>query len=116
MAQVAQGEPARSIPRVVVVAALIATAIKLALAARTYGTNDVRTFWFFLQEYRGSGARVLYEKDGDFNHPPFILHLLTAIRWVWAATGIEPWFLIRLPSILADLGSVWLVAKLFESR
>jgi len=116
MAQVAQGEPARSIPRVVVVAALIATAIKLALAARTYGTNDVRTFWFFLQEYRGSGARVLYEKDGNFNHPPFILHLLTAIRWVWAATGIEPWFLIRLPSILADLGSVWLVAKLFESR
>jgi len=116
MAQVGYPEPARSIPRLVVVAALVATAIKLTLAARTYGTNDVRTFWFFLQEYRGSGARVLYEKDGDFNHPPFILHLLTAIRWLWATTGIDPWFLIRLPSILADLGSVWLVAKLFESR
>ncbi len=110
------GDAGRRIPSIVLVAAIVATAIKLVLAARTIGTNDIRTFWFFLQEYRGSGAKVLYEKDPDFNHPPFILHWLIALRWLWLATGFRPWFLIRLPSILADLGSVWLAARLLGPR
>src|SRR5262249_15968953 len=70
--------------------------------------------WFFLQEYRGSGAKLLYEKDSEFNHPPFILHWLSAIRWLWLATGFRPWFLVRLPLILADLGSLFLVARLLR--
>lgn len=120
MAQ-AEAHPAGSesnprLPRAVLAVAVAAAAIKLVLASRTYGTNDVRTFWYFLQEYRGSGAKVLYQMDEDFNHPPFILHWLTVLRWIWLATGLRPWFLIRLPSILADLGSVWLVARLVSPR
>jgi hypothetical protein len=100
------------IPAYVLAAVVVATAVKLALAARTYGTNDIRAFWFFLQEYRGSGAKLLYERDSEFNHPPFILHWLSGIRWLWIATGLRPWFLIRMPSILADVGSLFLVARL----
>jgi hypothetical protein len=109
-------QASRRIPSFVLVAAIVAAAIKLCLAATTIGTNDVQTFWYFLQEYRGSGAKVLYERDADFNHPPFILHWLTGLRWLWLVTGLRPWFLIRLPSILADLGSVWLVARLLGPR
>jgi hypothetical protein len=106
----------RGIPSVVLLAVIAATAIKLVLAARTVGTNDIRAFWFFLQEYRGSGAKVLYERDAEFNHPPFILLWLTGLRWLWLVTGLRPWFLIRLPSILADVGSVWLVARLLGPK
>jgi hypothetical protein len=111
-AQLARPEVRGRIPVFVLAALLVATAVKLVLAARTFGTNDISAFWFFLQEYRGSGAKLLYEKDSEFNHPPFILHWLSAMRWLWHATGLRPWFLIRLPSILADVGSFFLVARL----
>ncbi|HZO09172.1 MAG TPA: hypothetical protein VFC77_07330, partial [Myxococcota bacterium] len=68
------------IPRAVLATALAALALKLFLAATTIGTNDVRAFWYFLQEYRGSGAILLYEKDSEFNHPPFVIHWLQALR------------------------------------
>ncbi len=116
MAQLAHSKAGSRVPRGVLLAALVAMAIKVALAWRTRGTNDIPAFWVFLQEYRGSGARVLYEQDPTFNHPPFVLYLLSAIGWLRTVTGLSPWFLVRLPSILADLGSVWLVAKLLGPR
>jgi len=112
MADAGRGASSSRIPVVALAALLLATAAKLLLATRTYGTNDVRAFWYFLQEYRGSGAELLYRKEAEFNHPPFVLHWLGALRWLGIATGLQPWVLVRLPSILADIGSFWLVARL----
>ncbi|HKC23751.1 MAG TPA: hypothetical protein VKF32_03365, partial [Thermoanaerobaculia bacterium] len=90
----------------VLVTALLALAVKLVLASTTHGTNDIRAFWYFLQEYRGSGARLLYEKESEFNHPPFVIRWLLGLRWLEQTTGWPPWFWVRVPSILADFGSV----------
>jgi hypothetical protein len=90
--------------------------VKLFLAWSTIGTNDVRAFWYFLQEYRGSGAVLLYELDSEFNHPPFVIHWLQALRELHLATGMPPWFCVRLPAILADFGSVLLLAALLGPR
>jgi hypothetical protein len=75
------------LPRAVLVAALAALAVKLVLATTTQGTNDIRAFWYFLQEYRGSGAKLLYEKESEFNHPPFVIRWLTALRGLHQTTG-----------------------------
>lgn len=104
------------IPRLVLGTAIAALALKLYLAWTTIGTNDVPAFWFFLQEYRGSGAILLYEKDREFNHPPFVIHWLMGLRWIHLYTGVSPWFCLRLPPILADFGSVLLVARLLGAR
>jgi hypothetical protein len=104
------------IPRAVLATALAALALKLFLAATTIGTNDVRAFWYFLQEYRGSGAILLYEKDSEFNHPPFVIHWLQALRWIHLTTGLPPWFCVRFPAILADFGTVMVLARLFAPR
>jgi len=99
------------IPRAVLATALAALALKLFLAATTIGTNDVRAFWYFLQEYRGSGAILLYEKDSEFNHPPFVIHWLQALRWIHLTTGLPPWFCVRFPAILADFGTVMVLME-----
>ena len=100
------------IPRLALVLALVALAAKLCLAATTSGTSDVRAFQFFLKAYLGSGAAVLYDKDPNFNHPPLVLHLLEAVRWLANATGLSFSFCLRLPGILADLGSFLLLARI----
>lgn len=104
------------IPRAVLWTALLALAFKLYLASTTIGTNDVRAFWYFLQQYRGSGAILLYEKESEFNHPPFVIRWLFALRWIHQTTGLPPWVCLRIPAILADFGSVLLVARLLGPR
>lgn len=99
-------------PRWAVILAVAALLLKLGLAATTRGTNDVEAFSSFLREYRGSGAIQLYELDPEFNHPPFMLHVLMGLRWLVHATGIPFPFWLRLPAILADLGSFLVVARL----
>ncbi|HEV8113982.1 MAG TPA: glycosyltransferase family 87 protein [Planctomycetota bacterium] len=116
MSQVLREKEGFGLPRAVLVAALAALAVKLVLATTTQGTNDIRAFWYFLQEYRGSGAKLLYEKESEFNHPPFVIRWLTALRWLHQTTGWAPWFWVRLPAILADFGSVWIVARLVRAR
>ena len=101
-----------ALPRVVWVFALAALALKLHLAATTHGTNDVDAFVLFLRQYLGSGARTLYELESEFNHPPFILRFLLGLRWIVNLTGLPFGFWLRLPSILADVASLFLLARL----
>ncbi|HEX2971265.1 MAG TPA: glycosyltransferase 87 family protein [Tepidisphaeraceae bacterium] len=92
--------------------ALVATAGKLWLALRTYGSNDVLYWERFLQGYRDLGGVELYRQHWLFNHPPFMIHVLRAMGWLTSVTGIWFPFWLRLPAILADLGSLLLVYKL----
>lgn len=104
------------IPRYLLATAIGALALKLYLAWTTIGTNDVLAYWYFLQEYRGSGAILLYRRDSEFNHPPFVIQWLMGLRWMHLTTGAPPWFCLRLPPILADFGSFLLVARLLGPR
>jgi hypothetical protein len=100
------------LPCAALVLGVAAVALKLVLSATTHGTNDVATFLRFLREYRGSGAVLLYEKEFYFTHPPFVIRFLEGVGWLAKTTGLSWPFCLRLPAILADLGSVFLLGRI----
>jgi hypothetical protein len=96
-------------------AALVATAAKLYCALRTYGSEDVLTFFRYGQIIDLAGMeRVLTLRT--FNHTPlaaeYSTNLVTLLR------GNETWFpfFLKLPGILCYLGTVialiWLNRRL----
>lgn len=98
--------------RSVVIALLVATVIKIAFAWFTSGTNDVVTWLAFTNNARLCGECVysLPGPYGDpFNHPPFIIHFL---RLLSLSAGESFPFWLRLPAILADVGSVFLLVRI----
>jgi hypothetical protein len=104
------------LPVAIFCAALLAFGLKLLLALRTTGTNDIRSFMYFLLEYDAWGIRRTYAEEPEFNHPPFILHWLGALRWLYHHVGLKPGFWIRIPSILADFGSACLLGRILADR
>lgn len=104
------------LPVVIFCAAILALALKALLALRTTGTNDIRSFMYFLLEYESWGIRRTYAEEPEFNHPPFILHWLGALRWLYLHVGLKPGFWIRIPSILADFGSACLLGRFLAGR
>jgi len=98
--------------RPLLIALGITTLVKFLLAAVTIGTNDVATWRSFAHNAMMCG-RCAYQFAGPygdpFNHPPFIIHFLKLLGMSSAA-----WFpfLIRLPAILADIGTVLVVTRL----
>lgn len=97
--------------RSLLIALGIATLVKLVLATVTLGTNDVATWRGFADNAMlcGACAYQLPGRLGDpFNHPPFIIHCLKLLGMTAA------WFpfWLRLPGILADIGTVLLVTRL----
>jgi hypothetical protein len=100
--------------RSVLIALGIATLVKLVLAWFTIGTNDVETWRAFAYNARLC-RECVYQLAGPygdpFNHPPFIIHFL---RLISGAQETFP-FWLRLPAILADAGSVFLIARMLSS-
>jgi len=97
--------------RSLLIALGIATLVKLVFATVTLGTNDVATWRGFADNAMlcGACAYQLPGRLGDpFNHPPFIIHCL---KLIGTSTAWFP-FLLRLPGILADIGTVLLVTRL----
>src|SRR5215212_726857 len=98
--------------RPLIIALGIATLVKLGLAVATVGTNDVVTWRAFADNAMLCGGCVynLPGPYGDpFNHPPFIIHFL---KLIGASSAV--WFplWLRLPAVLADVGTVLLATKL----
>jgi hypothetical protein len=100
----------------VATAALVALAGKLVLALRTYGTNDVYYWQFFLDTYRQYGGAGLYEHVAIFNHPPCVVGLLAVLDALshHFAGGFPFW--LRLPATLADLASLLIVWNLLRQE
>ena len=96
----------------VALAALIALAAKLWLAAHTSGTVDILSWQHFLAEIDASGGAGVYDREVLFNHPPFMIHLLRALGALQSWSGAPFAFWLRLPGILADVGTVALVWRL----
>lgn len=99
----------------IVSAAAFAFILKFLLALRTWGTNDVYAWERFARWSALFGSR-LYAIDPAFNHPPSMIHALSAMTWLAKTTGIFFPFWLRLPAIVADAGSLWVVSRIFASR
>ena len=99
--------------RPVVIAVVLATTVKLLIAWFTIGTSDITTWRVFANNAALCGHCVyaLPGPYGDpFNHPPFLVLFLKLI----AGTALFP-FWLRLPSILADIGTVFFVSRLLPN-
>lgn len=97
-------------------AALLATVMKIFLAATTTGTNDVINFANFAEGVREYGPIELYgERMGfaQYNHPPLTGWMLLAINWL-TDLGLPFELLIRLPATLADVGTALLIFELLR--
>ena len=98
-----------------IAAAALAFIFKICLALATYGTNDVYAWERFARWSFLFGSR-LYTIDAAFNHPPSMIHVLTAMMWLAKTTGIAFPFWLRLPAIVADTASLWIVSRIFADR
>jgi hypothetical protein len=95
--------------------AAIALGCKLWLALRTYGTNDVYAYEQFATwaSYLGSG---IYHALEDFNHPPSMIPVLRALRWLAEKTGVFFPFWVRALPALADAGTLLIVYRMAQPR
>jgi hypothetical protein len=98
--------------------AVVATALKLLIAAKTYGTNDVHSWLSFADGVRKWGPVDLYGHPffTQYNHPPLSGRMLVVINWM-VDHGISNFvFLIKVPASVADLVTALLVFELVRRR
>lgn len=100
--------------RLIIFAALLAAALKCAWAATSFGTNDTVVFFLFGAGLTERGLVELYDVP-MFNHTPLVGTYIEAI-YGWANRDGQTFaFLLRLPGIVADFGTVlallWLRRK-----
>lgn len=94
--------------------ALLALVPKFAMAATTFGTNDVWHWLDFLHAVRQDGPIGVYSHHFHaslYNHPPLIGYYLELIQG-GTHLGIDPKFSIRAVSSLADVATALLVFEL----
>jgi hypothetical protein len=103
-------------PLSVVLALVIGTALKLWLAATTYGSNDVYAYERFA--IWGSALGVdIYHAAWDFNHPAMMVHVLRGLELLSAWSGWSFAWWLRSTAALADVGTLLLTgALLADSR
>ena len=92
--------------QVVIVVALAAMLVKLAIAARTYGSNDVGFWTAFAKGIRDFGPVEIYGRKLatlPYNHAPLSGWMLAAINVLTDHTVLPLRFLIKLPAIFADV-------------
>lgn len=104
--------------------ALAAFAAKVVMALASYGATDILIWEADARKIQAEGAEALY-RDGiilrhqgmpdlhmEFNHPPFMLRMLSFWSRLEAVSGLRLRFWLRLSSALADLGAVVLLGLL----
>lgn len=107
-----------SLPRewtiAIISAAALALFCKLLLALKTYGTNDVYYHWQVPIWVQYVGVNIY--PAIHFNQPPFVIHVLRLQEWLADATGLSFPFWWRVPNLMADAGSLWIVWRILEPR
>ena len=101
--------------RIVPIAALVALAAKLYCAAMTVGTNDTVFFYGFGKLINRHGLAYAYEHVTIFNHTPLVGAYAALLQRIEPGTQMKmellPFFL-RLPGIIADFLSVFVLIRL----
>lgn len=96
-------------------ALLAGTAIKLFYALTTIGTNDVYYWHTFMRYIVKHGSVNIYRDIWYYNHPPLMslfLELCAKLQHYFY-NGFP--FLMRLPAIIADIGSFILIYRLLKT-
>jgi hypothetical protein len=101
----------------VISVAAVVTVLKLEVAARTFGTNDVGYWGAFAKAVRDFGPVGIYGHHLTrlpvvYNHGPLAGWLLVAINWILDHHVLSFPFLIRVPACLADFVTALLVFEL----
>lgn len=102
------------INRALVIALTCATLVKLYLALASQGSLDTAGFLDHLHKIRALGVgayRIRGAFDNPFNSPPPMIHIIRFWAWLAESSGIPFRFWLRLPSVLADVGTFLLVAR-----
>jgi Dolichyl-phosphate-mannose-protein mannosyltransferase len=97
---------------------IAATAGKLVMAATTYGQNDVNGWLHFAAAVARAGPVGIYKLDIPgrlYNHPPLVGYLLEVVDFA-VRRGMSFPFAIRLPAIMADVVTPFLVLELLRKR
>jgi len=102
---------------IIVVLALIALALKVAIAYNTIGTNDAVFFYGFAKVLSQHSLQWTYEHSRYFNHPPLTAYYLRGIftltEQAWCQQlGFHFPLLLRLPGIVADFLVVLVLLRL----
>jgi hypothetical protein len=93
---------------------VMSLSIKLALALTTVGTCDAISYQTFLGYFESHGALALYTDIPLFIHPPFMIHIMRLWGWLARISGLPFEFWLRIPGILADIGTLWITWKLLQ--
>lgn len=104
------------IRRWILVIALVATIIKVSIAATTFGTNDVHYWSEFVRGAIDRGPVSIYGVDFEqalYNHGPLTSWMLVLIGHL-EGLGLPLPFLIRLPASLADLATTVVLFELIR--
>ena len=108
-------------------AALIAFLLKLAFAYNTFGTNDVAAFYMFAGSLHEHGLEwtyrngvIFFSNFPVFNHPPLTAYYLELIGHLSKNSllqdcGITFPFLLRLPGIICDFVSVFVLLRMRDA-
>ncbi len=110
----------------ILAAALCLFAAKVTIAFRTHGATDILFWEADSQKIRNQGAQALYRdgavlyRDGvpyfaeEFNHPPFMIRVLSWWASLERMTGLPLRFWLRFCCALADVAGVLLLLLLVE--
>lgn len=89
--------------------------IRALCAVMYYGhKTDMGCFTGWSDGLYQDGLRSFYLSDGFHDYPPgyvYVMYILGAIKNIFAIAGKGEWLLIKLPSILADLGIGYFIYK-----
>lgn len=99
--------------------AVLVAAVKLTIAYRTAGTNDVRHWTSFVDGVRRYGPVDVYQGtySAVFNHPPLVGWWLAGVDAVSRHVGWLPVrFLVRVPATVADVLTALVVFELLVNR
>jgi len=100
--------------RLILLALFASALVKLWLALNTHGSIDVSGFYDQLQKIRALGVGAYGVRgpfDNVFSHPPAMIHIIKFWGWLADSTELPFRFWLRLPSISADIGSFFIVAR-----
>ncbi len=100
--------------------ALLATVVKLILAATTFGTNDVHYWIAFAAGAKEFGPVGMYVNpeygSAPYNHAPLTGHMLVWLNWLDSVTGKGIPFLIRMIPSVADTVTAVVIFELVRQE
>jgi hypothetical protein len=103
---------------VVLLVAVAIFVVKMIVAARTYGTNDIRHWYDFVQgvaQHGPVGIYAVHFRGSFYNHPPLIGYYLWFVNQL-REQGLSIQFTIRTVSSAADVVSSLLVFEILRRR